>query len=52
MNHEHIDLVYFWSSILIVALPLTVFGVLAYLVVRAYLKKEQGAKSKEQNASS
>ena len=51
MNHEHIDLVYFWSSILIVALPLTVFGVIAYLVVKGYRKREQGARSTEQKAS-
>lgn len=28
------DLIYFWSSILIVLLPLAVFGTLAYLVVK------------------
>lgn len=41
MNHEHIDLVYFWSSILIVLLPLTVFSVLTYLVVKGYRKRNQ-----------
>jgi len=48
MTHEHIDLVYFWSSLLIVALPLTVFSVLAYLVVKEYRKRERGAGSREQ----
>lgn len=31
---DRIDLIYFWSSILIVLLPLAVFGTLAYLVVK------------------
>lgn len=36
---DRMDLIYFWSAILIVALPLTVFGVLTYLVVRGYRKR-------------
>lgn len=41
MTHgDNIDLIYFWSSILMVALPLAVFGVLTYFVVRGYLKRE------------
>ncbi len=31
-----LDIIYFWSSILIVLLPLGVFTWLTYLVVRAY----------------
>lgn len=42
LHGEGQDLVYFWSSILIVALPLTVFGVLTYLVVKGYRKREKG----------
>lgn len=44
------DLIYFWSSILIVALPLTVFGVLTYFLVKGY-RKAQGARSREQKAA-
>jgi hypothetical protein len=43
-----VDIIYFWSSFLIVALPLTVFGVITYLVVKGYRKREQGAGSGEQ----
>lgn len=50
LHGEDIDLIYFWSSLLIVALPLTVFGVLTYLVVRGYRKREHGARSTEQKA--
>lgn len=46
MTHgENVDLIYFWSSILIVALPLTVFGVLTYLVVKGYRKRERGTRN-------
>ena len=34
LHGDNMDLIYFWSSILIVALPLTVFGVLTYFVVK------------------
>lgn len=48
LHDEGVDLIYFWSSILIVALPLTVFGVITYLVVRGYRRREHGAGSTEQ----
>ncbi len=51
LHGDDLDLIYFWSSILIVALPLTVFGVIAYLVVKGYRKREQGPRSTEQKAS-
>ena len=42
MTHgDNVDLIYFWSSILMVALPLVVFGVITYLVVRAYRRRER-----------
>jgi heme/copper-type cytochrome/quinol oxidase subunit 2 len=51
MTHgDSVDLIYFWSSILMVALPLAVFGVLTYLVVKGYRKREHGAGSTEQKA--
>lgn len=42
MTHDH-DFIYFLSSLLIVALPLTVFGVLTYLVLKGYRKRERGS---------
>jgi hypothetical protein len=48
LHGDDMDLLYFWSSLLIVALPLTVFGVLTYLVVKGYRKREHGAGSTEQ----
>jgi hypothetical protein len=47
LHGDNMDLIYFWSSILIVALPLTVFGVLTYLVVKGYRNREQKAGSPE-----
>lgn len=41
LHGEEMDLIYFWSSILIVALPLTVFGVLTYFVVKGYRNRER-----------
>ena len=51
LHDESVDLIYFWSSILMVALPLTVFGILTYLVMKGYRKTEQEAGSKEQDTS-
>jgi heme/copper-type cytochrome/quinol oxidase subunit 2 len=39
--NQHIDLIYFWSSLVLVALPLGVFSWLTYLVVKAY-RQERG----------
>ncbi|MGH7605697.1 MAG: hypothetical protein ACREME_00030 [Gemmatimonadales bacterium] len=36
---DGMDFIYFLSALLIVALPLTVFTVLTYLVTKGYLKK-------------
>lgn len=47
LHGDEMDLIYFWSSIFMVALPITVFGVLTYLVVRGY-RKAHGAGSREQ----
>lgn len=35
---DRIDLIYFLSSLLIVALPLAVFTTLAYLLIKGYWK--------------
>lgn len=36
---DRMDLIYFWSAILIVALPLVVFSTLAYLLTKGYFRK-------------
>ena len=41
MSHHDQDFIYFLSSLLIVALPLAVFSVLGYLVVKGYRKRER-----------
>ena len=41
MNHEHIDLVYFWSSVFMILLPMTIFTALTYFVVKGYRKRQQ-----------
>ena len=40
---DRIDLIYFWSSILMVLLPLAIFTTLAVLLVKAYRKRERRA---------
>jgi heme/copper-type cytochrome/quinol oxidase subunit 2 len=52
LHDEAVDIIYFWASILMVALPITVFGVLTYFVVRASRKREHGAERTEQNPTS
>ena len=41
LHGEGQDIIYFWSSLLIVALPLGIFGVLTYLVLKGYRKRNQ-----------
>ena len=42
LHGDAMDIIYFWSSIVIVALPLTIFTVLTYWVVKASRKGEKG----------
>lgn len=42
---DRMDLIYFWSAVLMVLLPLAVFTVLTYLLVKAYRSRERGAGS-------
>lgn len=46
LHGDGMDIIYFWSSIVIVLLPLTVFTWLTWLVVRAY-RREQASRSPE-----
>ncbi len=39
--NQQIDLIYFWSSLGLVALPLGIFSWLSYLVIRGY-RRERG----------
>lgn len=41
LHGEGQDIIYFWSSILMVSLPLAIFGVLTYLVLKGYRKRNQ-----------
>ena len=40
-GEDGMDFIYFLSALLIVALPLTVFSVLTYLVTKGYFKREK-----------
>ena len=50
LHGDDVDLVYFWSSVFMILLPITIFSTLTCLVVKAYRKREQGAGSREQQA--
>lgn len=39
MHEDGMDIIYFWSSIFMVALPIIVFGGLTYFVVKAARKQ-------------
>jgi heme/copper-type cytochrome/quinol oxidase subunit 2 len=41
LHGEDIDLVYFWSSIFMIVLPITIFSTLTYFVLKAYRKRNQ-----------
>ncbi len=51
LHDDGMDIIYFWSSVFMIVLPITIFSVLTYFVVRAYRKRERGAGSREQKAS-
>ena len=38
---DRMDLVYFWSAILIVLLPIAIFVTIAYLLFKGYRKRER-----------
>lgn len=42
LHDEGQDIVYFWTSILIVLLPLSIFSYLTYLVLKGYRNRERG----------
>lgn len=43
LHGDDMDLLYFWSAIFMILLPITIFSTLTYLVVKAYRKREHGA---------
>jgi len=38
---DRMDLIYFWSAILIVALPIAIFVTIGFLLWKGYRKREQ-----------
>jgi hypothetical protein len=40
---DRMDLIYFWSAILIVLLPIAIFVTIGFLLVKAYRKREHRA---------
>ena len=51
LHDDGMDIIYFWSSVFMIVLPITIFSVLTYFVVKAYRKRKHGAGSKEQKVS-
>jgi hypothetical protein len=41
LHGEDVDLVYFWSSVFMILLPITIFSTLTYFVVKGYRKRQQ-----------
>ena len=44
LHGDDMDLIYFWSSVFMILLPITIFSVLTYFAVKAYRKREQKAR--------
>jgi len=42
LHGDGMDIIYFWSSIFMILLPITIFTVLTYLIVKAYKNREKG----------
>jgi len=41
VHGDDMDLIYFWASVFMILLPITIFTTLTYFVVKAYRKREQ-----------
>lgn len=39
LHGDDMDIIYFWSSIFMVALPITIFSALTYFIVKGYRKR-------------
>ena len=37
----HVDLVYFWSAVVMASMPVAVFVVIGFLAVRAYFRRRE-----------
>ena len=37
----HVDLVYFWSAVVMASIPVAVFVVIGFLAVRAYFRRRE-----------
>ena len=42
LHDDGMDIIYFWSSIFMILLPITIFSVLTYLIVKGYRNREKG----------
>jgi hypothetical protein len=42
MHDDGMDIIYFWSSVFMILLPITIFSVLTYLIVKRYRNREKG----------
>ena len=42
LHGDSMDIIYFWSSIFMILLPITIFTVLTYLIVKGYKNREKG----------
>ena len=41
LHGDDMDLIYFWASVFMILLPITIFSVLTYFVVKAYRKRQR-----------
>jgi len=41
----HVDLVYFWSAVVMASIPVAVFVVIGFLAVRAYFRRRWGGRA-------
>ena len=46
LHDEAVDIIYFWASILMVALPIVLFSGLTYFVIKIY-RRERGRRNSE-----
>jgi hypothetical protein len=42
LHGDEMDIIYFWSSIFMILLPITIFSVLTYLILKGYKNREKG----------
>ena len=52
LHGDNMDLIYFWASIFMILLPITIFTALTYFAVKGYRRRERERRNAEAGTGS